>query len=98
MFQSRKVQDALREGYWDLSQEVTLNIRSKRVHKLVRCQGWKSLLSRGNSICTGSREGRSMVCKGDRKSLWPEHIEQRDLVGKVGAGVEVTQGLCSDLM
>lgn len=65
MFQRRKAQDALRVGYGDLSQEVTLKLRSKGVHKLVRCRGGKGVLSRGNSVCTGSRKRGSMVCKGD---------------------------------
>lgn len=60
----------MRVGYRDLSREMTLELRTKVVHKQKSgTEGRKVCSKQRDVMCTGSREGGSMVCKGDEKKV-----------------------------
>lgn len=60
----------MRVGYRELSQEMTLELRTKVVHKQESgTEGREVCSKQRDGMYTGSREGGSMVCKGDKKKV-----------------------------
>lgn len=53
-------------GYGDISQERILELRNKLfINRNQAGEGGEVCSQQKDSVCTGSREGGSVVCKGD---------------------------------